>query len=208
MPRFIAEEDTIRLLTSSEKSVERGGGKNPLKDWFDFLLATHGPWRRIKERRDIRSLIGREKGLPIPKRAKLYMSDVIDAKEINLTVTMALIEEFKSLDLYLDVIQFPAYVKLSPAKYDNTTPSYLPNSRIEVLGENGEPTGQFTRVKWQDWKDANNEHREFEGSHYVPLSSNTRSNDLSVSLLSRLDQDNYQVKSMRSYPMPTEGVEV
>jgi len=187
MPNFIAEEDTLRLLVAAERTP---GVPNDLKDWFDFLLATQGPWKRVVANMRVNSLVNRQQALSLPS-GNIYMSPDIDAGEIAIHSTIALINQFAGLSLYLDLVKYPVFVQMDATGYASETPLYLPNSEKP----------NTTQRTWDEWFDSNNEHRESPlGTYNIPLSSRNRGHDIALSMVARLKADGYTVKKMQQYP--------
>ena len=83
----------------------------------------------------------------------------------------------------VEVIDYPMFVAIPDADYNTNTPQYLPNSRVAeldgegnpVLDGNGDPV--ITKIKWDEWKDANHEHLAVAGINYIPLNAHTGAND-------------------------------
>ena len=192
MPKYIAEIDTIKALTSAQ----RGGVVNPNKDWFDFLVAT-GNTFGLTKRSEVKGIVRRHYGEDIPN-GRMYVSTQIDEREIRFNETLAVLAEFAGLGLYLDVVGYPAFVKMGAVKYAQDVPSYLPNATKDI-GDEENPN--IVPVTWSEWFDDNNNHLEFEGSHYIPLTSNTRGRMPSMAMMVRLEADGYNVKQMSTWPV-------
>jgi hypothetical protein len=105
-----------------------------------------------------------------------------------------------------EVLDFPMFVAIPDADYTKNAMFYLPNARPPELDENGNPVLDENgdpvtiKVKWNEWKDANHEHREVAGIHYIPLNSNTGGKECAFSLGLRLIDDGYTVGKMEDYP--------
>lgn len=207
MAYLIVAEDAIGVLSASELPAAVGGGANPFKDLIEFLDKTRGHWVNQKDvrggRAELDRLVAGEHGVP-PVGSPIYKSRYFSSTRLPISVIPQAMGLFaaEGIELYFELIQFPCFVQLADQQYDNQTPLYLPNSRIDEVDGDGGPTGEITKVTWDNWHDATHQHLSHEGQNYVPLNSNTGGgNDLAGSVLNQLIAGGYDVKPMGEWPV-------
>ncbi len=199
MSRILADESAVRILASNDLPAEAGGGKNPFQEQILFLNSTRGAWNHQNEtkggRASFEEIISQNCGR-IPDRQEvgpLYISPYFNPAELSIESIEQATILFTALGFYFEVVEYAAYLTIADQQYDNQTPSYLPKSRLTVVGEDGSET--VVKVKWHDWKAYNQP-----GSHYSKdglnfIQSHATGRLLCSSLLMELKSDGYVVSA-------------
>lgn len=208
MSHLIVAEDAIGVLSMSvlpeALPAPFGGAPNPFKDLIEFLDKTRGRWNHQNETRGGRtgfvSSVSSEFGVPVPDGIVIYKSPYFTAGRLPLSIVPQALGMFAAMGLYFELVEYPCFVQLADQQYDNQTPSYLPNSRIPILDEDGEPTGDVTKVTWNNWRDTDHKHVSDNGQNYVTLNNNTGKSELAGSMLTQLVADGYNVQQMSAWP--------
>jgi len=203
MSNFIVEQSVIGVLNSHELPQEVGGGPNPFNELVGYLDKTRGPWHHQNEVKG-----GKQKFLselssqfaPAPSSGLiLYRSPYFDPQMMEMSVIPQAFGLFAALGMYFDLVNFSAFVAIDDDIYDNPVPEYMPNSMTQGMDEDGNQV-EPVPVTWEEWKDATHDHLKIDKMNYIPLNSNTKSNNCCGSIVSKLIGDGFNVDQMAMYP--------
>lgn len=107
--------------------------------------------------------INREHGQDAAAVADLYASRYFRPAELPIANIAAALTAMAAFGCYFEVLEYPAYVVVPAANYDDNVPAYLP-AAIDA---------EENQVTWRNWKLPNFEHMESEGSVYIATSAAT-----------------------------------
>jgi hypothetical protein len=103
---------------------------------------------------------------------------------------VALQTELIGSGLYIELIDWPAFLRLSDVAYQTDVPTFVPNYQTPVIDPvTGDQTG-WTRLAWSEWKNENQTHLTSDvtgdGFNYIPLWSGNNGNHLALSVLKQI----------------------
>jgi hypothetical protein len=201
MARIIADRESILELLKPE----RGGSANAWQQEFAYLSA-HNLFVEESDFTGGRSALAelvRRSGGPMPTNANTRFSiiETIDNDRFDILGFVALQTELIGDGLYIELIDWPAFLRLSDVAYQTNVPAFVPNYRTPVIDpDTGEQTGWAQR-KWSEWKDENQNHLADGGFNYIPLWSGNNGNHLALSVLKQIVDAGGYVRGMKEWPV-------
>lgn len=185
----------------------------PAIDPTDYVGSIVEESRRVAEReaaKELRQLarqrVKRQFGLIAVPAGATFEAYKFDEDRVALTDIYGAIDQQQAAGLFCDIVDYPAYIKMGPNKYDNDTPLYLPKSLLETTDDDGNVISSRQR-RWDEWKDQTHEHLMIDDPdptlvrYYIPTNSRTGSRDIAVSMLRKLDEDGHNVRKMKTWPV-------
>ena len=210
MAHIIVDVSGIGLLSSENLPAQAGGTRNPFKDAVEFLDKTSGRfwheyyvfeskipganakvYRGAAGRNFITQWIARESGV-VPTNPDLYISPEFRPSFLPIESIVGGFQLFAALGLYFEVVDYPLFVSIPDADYQDAVPTFLPGS-TQVIDEVEVP------VTWEDWHLPNSTHRAIDGVNHIPLRAMTGQN-LAGSIFSQLVTSGYTVDHFANYP--------
>lgn len=211
MGHIVIEQLGIGVLSANTLPEAVGGGANPFKDAIEFLDKTRGRWWHQNEvakygaKRDtygngrgwFKALIAEASGVqPADSVTPIYMSPYFDSWELALENLPSAFTLFGAMGLFIEVIDYPVYVTIPDANYNDAVPSYLPGATY--IDENEVEQNRT----WVEWKKPNSFHSDpGDGNKYVPLASITGKH-LAGSIIVQLIGDGFAVGYQKDMPQP------
>lgn len=214
MAHIIVDINGIGILSAENLPAAAGGTRNPFKDAIEFLDKTSGrfwheyyvfdskmpgandkQFRGSAGRNFITNWIARESG-NVPTIPDLYISPEFRPQFLPLASIVGGFGLFREMKLYFEVVDYPLFVSIADADYQDDVPDYLPGS-VQVVDEVEVP------VTWEDWHLPNSSHRAIDGVNYIPLRAMTGQN-LVGSIFTQLVTDGYTVDHFANYPSAPE----
>lgn len=197
MTALIGQLETISVLTSSKLP---DGTDNPFNDQIDLLQHISGEWELIT-RDEATRMVSKANGLTLPA-GDIYQSPKFSSQNVSLSDITQAISLCQTLEVYLDVFDYPAFVEVNPEQYSQAVPNYLPKFEVQQYDDDGQPDGTVP-TSWENWRDSTHHHLFANGVHCVPLNSNTNAVDVAGSVIKQLIDDGFRVKAMDEFPAGT-----
>lgn len=214
MAHIIVNVDALGVLTGNQ--LPDGVTPNPFKDAIEFLDKTSGRfwhefyvWRaglmtwqqrqiygrsQAGGRSFMTDWINREAGVDPSAIEDLYLSPWFRPGFLSLTEIASGLGLMQSLGVYFEVVDYPMFVTIADADYDDPVPGYLPGSTS--LDENEEPQP----VTWRNWRLPNYEHLALEGQNYIRLNCATGSY-VAGSVLAQLQAAGFTLGLLSDFPV-------
>jgi hypothetical protein len=193
------------FVTQYEAVAALSGKDSPLFDLSSLLSVTRGNWTDQGNyrggRQAILSRCKRQYSQTDPAAdTELWVSPSFTSSKVGLQTVLGVLQAIGGLGFWSELLDYPTFIKLTSQSYDNQTPAYLPGGRVAELDEDGAPTGEEVKVRWDAWRIGPAlTHTEHEGGHYIPLTWNGQ--HFAGSLLSELVGDGYDVRAMADWPV-------
>jgi hypothetical protein len=204
MARIIADRESILELLKPQ----RGGSVNAWQQEFAYLSA-HNLFVEESDFTGGRSALAelvRRAGGPMPSNAETRFSiiETIDNDRFDILGFVALQTELIGSGLYIELIDWPAFLRLSDVAYQTDVPTFVPNYQTPVIDPvTGDQTG-WTRLAWSEWKNENQTHLTSDvtgdGFNYIPLWSGNNGNHLALSVLKQIVDAGGFVRGMKDWP--------
>jgi len=179
---------------------------NPFKNLIEFLDKTRGRWLHQNE---VRKTVSFKTGLDYFKNKSssqfgielfsgpIYMSPYFDVSRLPISVLPQAFGMFSLIGMCFELVDYPTYVAITDANYDDEIPSFLPYSTTTDEQEN------VSNVTWRNWKNpSTNTHSNIDGINYISMGSGAN-NDVAGSVLVQLILSGYTVNTLNNMPQPT-----
>jgi hypothetical protein len=203
MAVIIADRESILELLKPE----RDGSANAWQQEFSYLSA-HRLFVEESEypggRQAMRQRVVKAGG-PLPANANTRFSLIttIDDDRFDVLEFADLQDELTAAGYWIELLDWPAFLRLTDAAYDNQVPDFVPGYRTPVYDAEGNQTG-WEPVTWDNWKGENQTHltsdQTGDGYNYIPMWSGNNGTHLALSVLKQIIDAGGYIRGLNQWP--------